>query len=111
MHCGGLVSRSSLDAACLCFRGRDGQHRPGLWHLGVGTPSLRFDLAFVGIGINSLLSAVISAMMTLAKNEQELRGIVFWLQGGLDARTWEHVSLIARRSCWGLRSPSSTAVI
>lgn len=52
-------------------------------------------LLLIGIGINSLLSAVISAIMTLAKNEQELRGIVFWLQGGLDARTWEHVSLIA----------------
>lgn len=51
-------------------------------------------LLLIGIGVNSLLSAVISAIMTLAKNEQELRGIVFWLQGGLDARTWEHVSLI-----------------
>lgn len=52
-------------------------------------------LLLVGIGINSLLSALISGITTLAKNEQELRGIVFWLQGGLDARTWEHVSLIA----------------
>lgn len=52
-------------------------------------------LLLVGIGINSLLSALISAITTLAKNDQELRGIVFWLQGGLDARTWEHVSLIA----------------
>lgn len=52
-------------------------------------------LLLVGIGINSLLGAFINALMTLSKNEQELRGIVFWLQGGLDARTWEHVSLIA----------------
>lgn len=52
-------------------------------------------LLLVGIGVNSLLSALISAVTTLAKNEQELRGIVFWLQGGLDARTWEHVTLIS----------------
>lgn len=52
-------------------------------------------LLLVGIGINSLLGAVISLVTTLAKNEQELRSIVFWLQGGLDARTWEHVTLIA----------------
>lgn len=52
-------------------------------------------LLLVGIGINSLLGAFISLVTTLAKNEQELRSIVFWLQGGLDARTWEHVTLIS----------------
>lgn len=52
-------------------------------------------LLLVGIGVNSLLSALISAVTTLAKNEQELRSIVFWLQGGLDARSWEHVTLIS----------------
>lgn len=52
-------------------------------------------LLLVGIGINSFLSAVISLMVANAPNENELRGIIYWLQGGLEARTWEHVYLVA----------------
>lgn len=48
-------------------------------------------MLLVGIGINALLGAVISIMITTARNEQELRSITFWLQGSLDARTWSHV--------------------
>ncbi|MFD0871386.1 FecCD family ABC transporter permease [Paenibacillus residui] len=51
-------------------------------------------LLLLGIGINALLSALINIMVAGSKNEQELRSIVFWLQGGLEARTWEHVQLI-----------------
>ncbi|GFR38146.1 hypothetical protein PRECH8_14420 [Insulibacter thermoxylanivorax] len=38
---------------------------------------------------------MISIMVASSKNEQELRSIVYWLQGGLEARTWEHVHLTA----------------
>lgn len=47
----------------------------------------------VGIALNALLGAVVSALVANAPDEQSLRGIVFWLQGDLDARTWEHVRL------------------
>lgn len=52
-------------------------------------------LLLVGLGVNLFLSAVMSVLVASAPSEQELRGIVFWLQGGLDARTWEHVTLIS----------------
>ncbi len=52
-------------------------------------------LLLLGIGINSLLSAMISIMVASSSSDQELRSIVFWLQGGLEARTWEHLQLIA----------------
>ncbi|MEK8127253.1 iron ABC transporter permease [Paenibacillus filicis] len=51
-------------------------------------------LLLLGIGINALLSAMISVLVASSNNEQELRSIVFWLQGGLEARTWDHVRLI-----------------
>lgn len=52
-------------------------------------------LLLVGLGINLFLSAVMSVLIASAPSEQELRSIVFWLQGGLEARTWEHVQLIS----------------
>lgn len=52
-------------------------------------------LLLVGLGVNLFLSAVISVFIASAPSEQELRSIVFWLQGGLEARTWEHVQLIS----------------
>ncbi|MFD3258246.1 FecCD family ABC transporter permease [Paenibacillus lentus] len=52
-------------------------------------------LLLLGIGINALLSAVINMLVASSNSEQELRSIVFWLQGGLEARTWHHVQLIA----------------
>lgn len=52
-------------------------------------------LLLVGLGVNLFLSAVMSVLIASAPSEQELRSIVFWLQGGLEARTWEHVTLIS----------------
>lgn len=52
-------------------------------------------LLLLGIGINALLSALINIMVASSSTEQELRSIIFWLQGGLEARTWEHVKMIS----------------
>lgn len=52
-------------------------------------------LLLLGIGVNALLSALINMMVASSSNDQELRSIIFWLQGGLEARTWDHVRLIA----------------
>lgn len=51
-------------------------------------------LLMIGIAISAFLGAVISVMVATADTEDELRGIVFWLQGGLGARTWDHVRLV-----------------
>lgn len=52
-------------------------------------------LLLVGLGVNLFLSAIISVLIASSPSEEELRSIVFWLQGGLEARTWEHVQLIS----------------
>lgn len=65
--------------------------------LGVAAMSARrmaSSLLLVGIAINALLGAVISVMVATADTDDDLRSIVFWLQGGLEARTWDHVGLI-----------------
>lgn len=50
-------------------------------------------LLLVGIGVSAMLGALISVMVATAGSDEELRGIVFWLQGGLGSRTWRHVML------------------
>ncbi|RKN22078.1 iron ABC transporter permease [Micromonospora musae] len=52
-------------------------------------------LLLVGIAVSAFFGALISIMVATAANDEELRGIVFWLQGGLGARTWQHVQLAA----------------
>lgn len=52
-------------------------------------------LLLLGIGINAFFSALMNVMVATSRNEQELRSIIYWLQGGLEARTWEHVWLIS----------------
>lgn len=50
-------------------------------------------LLLVGIAVSAFFGALISVMVATASSDEELRGIVFWLQGGLGARTWAHVRL------------------
>ncbi|HVL84112.1 MAG TPA: iron ABC transporter permease [Pseudonocardia sp.] len=52
------------------------------------------SLLLVGIAISALLGSLISVMVATAPTDDDLRSIVFWLQGGLEARTWAHVQLI-----------------
>ena len=51
-------------------------------------------LLLVGIAVNAFLGSIISIMLATATTEEDLRSITFWLQGGLDARTWDHVGLV-----------------
>ncbi|ASO20592.1 FecCD family ABC transporter permease [Actinoalloteichus hoggarensis] len=48
-------------------------------------------LLLIGIALNALLGAVISAVIANVPDDRDVRGIVFWLNGDLVARTWEHV--------------------
>lgn len=59
---------------------------------GAGRNSIA-TLVLVGLAITAFLGGVVSAFVANARNEQEIRSIMFWLQGGLEARTWEHVRL------------------
>lgn len=50
-------------------------------------------MLLIGIGVNAFLGAAISIMVATAPREDDLRSIMFWLQGGLDARTWRHAAM------------------
>lgn len=52
-------------------------------------------LLLAGVAISAFFSAVISAVVVMVPDNDALREILFWLAGGLDSRSWEHVSLSA----------------
>ena len=52
-------------------------------------------LLLAGIAVSAFLSAVVSAIITSIPDNAALRGILFWLVGGLDSRSWEHVRVAA----------------
>jgi iron complex transport system permease protein len=53
-------------------------------------------LLLAGIAVSALLSAVSSLLLSInLVNWQIAQEIVFWMMGGLDARTWTHVWLCA----------------
>ncbi|MSQ31890.1 MAG: iron ABC transporter permease [Dehalococcoidia bacterium] len=52
-------------------------------------------LLLVGIAVSSFLGAIISTVLIIVPDTNSLREIVFWLAGGLDSRTWEHVQISA----------------
>lgn len=52
-------------------------------------------LLLLGIGINAFFSSLTNVLIASSSTEQELRGALMWLQGGLEGTTWEHVKVIA----------------
>jgi len=52
-------------------------------------------LLLLGIGINAFFSSLTNVFIASSTTEQELRGALLWLQGGLEGTTWEHVKIIA----------------
>ncbi|MDA1096585.1 MAG: iron chelate uptake ABC transporter family permease subunit [Chloroflexi bacterium] len=52
-------------------------------------------LLLAGIAVSAFLSAVVSAIITFIPDNGALRGILFWLAGGLDSRSWDHVRVAA----------------
>ena len=44
---------------------------------------------------NAFLGAIVSAIIILLPDNGALREILFWLAGGLDSRSWEHVRIAA----------------
>jgi iron complex transport system permease protein len=53
------------------------------------------SLVLAGVAVSSFLGAVTSAILSFTRDRDLLREMLFWLMGGLDNRTWEHVQLAA----------------
>ncbi len=65
---------------------------------GIAAAGGRFSIAtllLAGVAVNAFLSAVLSTLVNLLPNSESLREIIFWLAGGLDSRSWEHVQVCA----------------
>lgn len=60
-------------------------------------------LLLTGMALGTMLGALASLLITVTVYQQDvLREIVFWLAGGLEARSWIHVKLIALPVALGL---------
>ena len=63
---------------------------------GIAAVGGRFSMAtllLAGVAVNAFLGAVVSAIIILLPDNGALREILFWLAGGLDSRSWEHVRI------------------
>ncbi len=65
---------------------------------GIAAVGGRFSMAtllLAGVAVNAFLGAIVSSIILLLPDKGALRGILFWLAGGLDSRSWEHVQISA----------------
>ena len=65
---------------------------------GIALAGGRFSMAtllLAGIAVSAFLSALVSAILILVPRGETVRQILFWLAGGLDSRSWDHVWLAA----------------
>ncbi|MBI4202291.1 MAG: iron chelate uptake ABC transporter family permease subunit [Chloroflexi bacterium] len=63
---------------------------------GIALMGGRFSMAtllLAGIAVSAFLGAVVSATIVLAPSNEAMREILFWLAGGLEARSWQHVAI------------------
>ena len=63
---------------------------------GIAAVGGRFSMAtllLAGVAVNAFLGAVVSAIIISLPDNAALREILFWLAGGLDSRSWEHVRI------------------
>ena len=65
---------------------------------GIAAVGGRFSMATLllgGVAVNAFLGAAVSAIITLLPENGALRETLFWLAGGLEGRSWEHVRIAA----------------
>ncbi len=63
---------------------------------GIAAIGGRFSMAallLAGVAVNAFLAAMVSAIIILLPGNETIREILFWLAGGLDSRSWEHVRI------------------
>ncbi|MBI2858654.1 MAG: iron chelate uptake ABC transporter family permease subunit [Chloroflexi bacterium] len=65
---------------------------------GIALAGGRFSMSallIAGIAVSAFFGAIVSAVLVIVPSNDALREILFWLAGGLDARSWQHVWLSA----------------
>ena len=65
---------------------------------GIAAVGGRFSMAtllLAGVAVNAFLGAVVSTVIIVLPDNGGLREILFWLSGGLDSRSWQHVQVSA----------------
>ncbi len=114
----GVSAGASLGAVValhLGFAARTVWALPGLAFLGAGVTAFVVyaiatyrgqatigTLLLAGIAVGSLNAALTSFVISLAlANYQIGRQTIFWLMGGLDGRTWDHVRMVAPATLLG----------
>ncbi len=63
---------------------------------GIAIASGRFSVATLilsGVAVSAFMNALISLVIIAVPEQGTLRGILFWLAGGLGSRSWDHVWL------------------
>ena len=63
---------------------------------GIAVAGGRFSMAtllLAGVAVNAFLGAVVSAVIIFLSKNDAVREILFWLAGGLDSRSWEHLQI------------------
>lgn len=91
----GLAAVSLLTLPALAFAGALAAGTAVYLIAAVSGRASTASLILAGIAISSLLGAVISLILLLTGDFTAIRQILFWLLGGLDARSWVHVRLLA----------------
>ena len=91
----GLASLFFLALPTFGIRRRGRCLIPGLRHRRRWRPLLNGHAASCGVAVNAFLGAIVSAIIILVPDNAALREILFWLAGGLDSRSWEHVRIAA----------------
>lgn len=51
-------------------------------------------LLLAGVAVGAFLAAVISTLLALVPNDESLRGIIYWLAGGLAGSSWAYVRIV-----------------
>ncbi len=51
-------------------------------------------LLLAGVAVSAFLGAVTSTVIALVPNDEHLRGIVYWLAGGLSGSSWDYVRIV-----------------
>lgn len=64
---------------------------------GIAVVGGRFSMStllLAGVAVSAFLGAIISTIIALVPNDENLRGIIYWLAGGLSGSSWEYVRLV-----------------
>ncbi|MBI3089077.1 MAG: iron ABC transporter permease [Candidatus Tectomicrobia bacterium] len=62
---------------------------------GGGRRESMYLLLLIGLAFNSIFSSLIALVLTTTPNYELARQMQFWMLGGLEGRSWEHVWLLA----------------